>query len=88
MKNCAICGKPMPDDGRRRYCAECARRRMLENKADWARNFRRQQRALNKDARERVVTQAEEIDQLKSIVSRQRRRIRQLCAELRAIKGV
>lgn len=88
MKNCAICGAVIPDDRKRRYCAECARNRVLESKSEWARKFRREQREINRQAREKCKTQADEIEQLKTIVSRQRRRIRQLCAELREIKGV
>lgn len=85
MRNCLICGKPIDGDPRKRYCDICARQRALSSKAEYAKRFRRERKAENAENRVKVKEQAEEIEALKRVVSRQRRRIRELCAMIREL---
>lgn len=80
MKNCIQCGAVIPD-GSKRLCAECARRRALASKSEWAKKFRAEQRKKNAEARQRCKDQQTEIEHLRKLVSRLRARVAELEAE-------
>lgn len=85
MKNCIQCGAVIPD-GSKRLCAECARRRALASKSEWAKKFRAEQRKKNAETRQRCKDQQTEIEQLRKLVTSQRERLKALEAERQELK--
>ena len=91
-KRCQRCGRSISTDDwysfiRMKYCKQCAADAHREQKASWAREFRRKNREQNKLTRQLCAAQQEEIGQLRKLLVIQRDRNRALAEELEEVTG-
>ena len=92
QKRCQRCGRIISTDDwyayiSRKYCETCAADVHREQKANWAREFRRKNREQNKLTRQLCTAQQEEIGRLRKLLVIQRERNRALAEQLGEVTG-